>query len=223
MKTKILNALKTEYAKLGLGDKAFDGVASFLEKTITDENNIVTRIKEDDVKALLKGFQGDSDVIRAARLKAEKDLDDYKKAHPDKAEQDPAPGQKDANAQILAELKAMREENKAIKEQMEANKLQLQRDAIREKVVAKLKNGQRNWDISVKDALRDCKFEDTDTEDTFLDKLKTAAMESYKDHYGDGVIPGISTGKPDTKDDPDEFKAGRDMLDPALFPAKKTE
>ena len=37
MKTKILNALRTEYANLGLGDKAFDGVASFLEKTITEE------------------------------------------------------------------------------------------------------------------------------------------------------------------------------------------
>ena len=221
MKIKILNALKTEYATMGLGEKALDGVASFLEKTITDEKDIVTRIKEDDVKAILKGIQGDSDVIRAARLKAEKELADYKKAHPNTTEPNPNPEPNNANEQILAELKAMREENKAIKEQIEANKLQLKRDAIREKAVAKLKNGQRNWDISVKDALRDCDFSENDTEDTFLEKLKSAAMESYKEHYGDGVIPGISMGSTAPQDDPNEFKAGLSMIDPALYPAKK--
>ena len=34
MKTKIANALKTKYATLGLSQKAFDGVAAILEKTI---------------------------------------------------------------------------------------------------------------------------------------------------------------------------------------------
>ena len=38
MKEKILVALKTKYSNLGFGAKALDGVASILEKSVTDES-----------------------------------------------------------------------------------------------------------------------------------------------------------------------------------------
>lgn len=42
MKEKILAALKTNYAKLGFSQKALDGVAAFLEKTVNDDSQIET-------------------------------------------------------------------------------------------------------------------------------------------------------------------------------------
>jgi hypothetical protein len=41
MKEKIIQALKNRYRNLGLSDKAFEGVATHLEPSITDEANIV--------------------------------------------------------------------------------------------------------------------------------------------------------------------------------------
>lgn len=72
MKEKIIEALKTRFKNLGFGEKAFDGVASFLEKTITDDTQIETGIA--GVEPLLKGFQSDIDkrVTEAvAKAKAE--------------------------------------------------------------------------------------------------------------------------------------------------------
>lgn len=89
MKTKILNALKTEYAKMGLGDKAFDGVASFLVKTITKDEEIDGVIKSEDTKNLLKAFQGESDSLRNRAAQLEKDFNAYKQAHPEEVKKEP--------------------------------------------------------------------------------------------------------------------------------------
>ncbi len=40
MKQKILEALKTRYAKMGFGQKAFDGVADYLSKTVRKEEDV---------------------------------------------------------------------------------------------------------------------------------------------------------------------------------------
>ena len=55
MKEKILAALKTKYSNLGFGAKALDGVASILEKSVTDESQIETAVG--GVEPFLKVFQ----------------------------------------------------------------------------------------------------------------------------------------------------------------------
>jgi hypothetical protein len=73
MKEKIVAALKTKYKNLGFGDKAFDGVADYLSKTVTEESAIETAIS--GVETLLKSFQGDIDKRVAdavAKVKTEK-------------------------------------------------------------------------------------------------------------------------------------------------------
>ena len=62
MKEKLLAALKTKYANLGFGAKAFDGVADYLSKTVTEENQIETAIG--GVEGLPKSFQGGIDKVR---------------------------------------------------------------------------------------------------------------------------------------------------------------
>jgi len=81
MKPKILSALKTKYANKGFGEKAFDGVAEFLSKTVTDEANIETAIA--GVEVLLTGFQSDADKVRTEKSTLQKQFDDYKAAHPE--------------------------------------------------------------------------------------------------------------------------------------------
>src|SRR5574344_566826 len=72
MKKKILEALKNKYKNLGLGEKAIEGAAAFLEPSIKDESDIETAIA--GVEPLLKAFQSDTDGIRTAKTAAEKRL-----------------------------------------------------------------------------------------------------------------------------------------------------
>lgn len=76
MKGKILVALKTKYKTFGFGDKAFDGVADYLSKTVTEESQIETAISE--VEGLLKAFQGDIDTVRNEKSGLQKQLDELK-------------------------------------------------------------------------------------------------------------------------------------------------
>lgn len=62
MKQKILTALKNKYANLGFSQKALDGVADYLEKTVTEESQIETAIV--GVESLLKVFQAEADRSR---------------------------------------------------------------------------------------------------------------------------------------------------------------
>ena len=76
MKEKILVALKTKYKTFGFGDKAFDGVADYLSKTVTEESQIETAIG--GVEGLLKAFQGDIDTVRNEKSGLQKQLDELK-------------------------------------------------------------------------------------------------------------------------------------------------
>lgn len=87
MREKIVSALKTKYSNLGFGDKAFDGVASYLEKTVTDETQIETAIS--GVEILLKSFQGDIDKrVNDAIAKTKTELE-KKPAEPKEPKQEP--------------------------------------------------------------------------------------------------------------------------------------
>lgn len=76
MKTKILSQLKTKYSNLGFGEKAFDGVADYLSKTVTEESQIEAAIA--GVEPLLKAFQGDVDKVRTEKSELQKQYDELK-------------------------------------------------------------------------------------------------------------------------------------------------
>jgi hypothetical protein len=87
VKEKILTELKTKFKNLGFGEKAFDGVADYISKTVTKDEEIETAIA--GVEPLLKAFQGDSDkrvTDAVAKVKAEP-----KPADPPKKVEKPTP------------------------------------------------------------------------------------------------------------------------------------
>ena len=101
MKEKILVALKTKYKTFGFGDKAFDGVADYLSKTVTEESQIETAIG--GVEGLLKVFQGEVDFVRNEKSGLQKELDTLK----GKIEKpNPSPDEKPDMAKIIADAVA---------------------------------------------------------------------------------------------------------------------
>lgn len=88
MKEKILVALKTKYKTFGFSDKAFDGVADYLSKTVMEESQIETAIG--GVEGLLKSFQGEVDFVRNEKSGLQKQLDELK-AKTGNPKPDPSP------------------------------------------------------------------------------------------------------------------------------------
>ena len=126
MKEKILVALKTKYKTFGFGDKAFDGVADYLSKTVTEESQIETAIS--GVEGLLKSFQGDIDTVRNAKSGLQKELDELKK----KIENADKDKDKDKDKDVPAWAQALIDSNKTLSEKLtayEAEKAHAQRNS----------------------------------------------------------------------------------------------
>jgi len=120
MKQKLLEALKTKYKNLGFGEKAFDGVAEFLSKTVTEESQIETAVG--GVDGLLKSFQGDVDVVRAEKSELQKQLEALTKKPEDKPVDD-----------TPAWAKSILESNKTLADKVstfEAEKLRQERGVL---------------------------------------------------------------------------------------------
>ena len=77
MNDKILNALKTKYKSLGLSEKALEGFANIIAKTITDEADIETAIS--GVEPMLKAIQSDTDKLRGENTTLRSQLEAAKK------------------------------------------------------------------------------------------------------------------------------------------------
>lgn len=104
MKEKILVALKTKYKTFGFGDKAFDGVADYLSKTVTEESAIETAIG--GVENLLKAFQGDIDTVRNEKSGLQKQLDELKAKGDESKKDDKQPPADDLDAKLEALINA---------------------------------------------------------------------------------------------------------------------
>lgn len=185
MKTKIANALKTKYSNLGLGEKAFNGVAEFLvnTKTVEKEEDIENVIAGSNIEALLKAFQGDIDSVRTQKSALQREYDEYKAKHPEKT-QETTEGDK-ANEELLKRLEAL--EN-ASKEREKANATEaLLKEAAR---LMGEKKCQGEKLISL--ALKDVKIEDGDTAEKIAEKAIPAYNTWKKDLYGDSPIPGVA-------------------------------
>lgn len=184
MKQRILDALKTRYSNLGLGDKALDGVASFLEKTVTDEASIDTVVAGDNVSAMLKAMQSSFDSLRGRNTELQRQLDELgRKPDP---QIPPAPEPKSAESDEMAQLKARlakMEENygKAMAEKRNAG--------IVSDLRRKLKDGGSDNDAVLDLVLDRLTIGESDTADSLADKSREAYDAAYKKFYGNGVVP----------------------------------
>lgn len=177
MKEKIANALKTKYANLGLSEKAFNGVASLIEKTVTDESMLETAISESYVLNFLKDLQSEQDKLRGEKSTAVKALEDYKKLHPST---EPEPQPKD---------EAWKAEIEAIKAKLAASEKQQRTNDIMKEVRQKMKNGGSDNDFILGVTLANVQVGDEDTADSLAAKYKEVYDANYKAAYGNGAVP----------------------------------
>ncbi len=98
MKKKIEDALRTEYAGLGLSDKTIGRLADYLTGSVEKEEDIVTAVKRDDVKLIAKSIQGELDGLKRAKETAENALADYKAKHPEQNDQPEGGKEKEDNS-----------------------------------------------------------------------------------------------------------------------------
>lgn len=198
MKERIIAALKTAYAKLGLSDEAFDGVAALLEKTVTEESEIATAVSGDNVKTLLTTIQGQVDSWKNKFYDKDKELKTYKEKHP---ETNPTP--KDPPKDDEPEyIKKLREQNEQILARFKADDDAKKYAASLAKVEAGLKEkGCTNPGI-LKGVLKGFALKDNETEEQAITRLTEEYNQSVKDTFGDGPVPrfGGMQNKQDPKD-----------------------
>jgi len=159
MKQKILDFLKNKYKTLGFSDKAFDGVAEFLAKTITKEEDIETGTA--GVEIILKGLQGDIDKrVTEAIATTKKEFDNKK--DDDKTNPDPSKKKDDTPdwaKQILTGTQALQAKVEQLEKRDQQNaqlssiKAKLSEAKVPEKFYKTLINGKDFKDDAELEAL----------------------------------------------------------------------
>lgn len=190
MKDKIIAALKTTYANLGLSDKAFGGVASILEKTVTKEEDIAAAVAAPEISVLVKAIQGETDSLRNKNTQISRELDDLKKQiSEDKPD--------DKYTKLIARIEAMEKEQK---EKASQEKLSARIAQIKEKLVSGCSKNENILGL----VLGDAKLTEEETDDAAVERLKKSYDETYKRFYGNGPIPPTGSSGGAGGDNPDK-------------------
>lgn len=220
MKTKILNALKTNYANLGLGDKAFDGVASFLAKTIKEENEIDGVIKSEDTQNLLKAFQGESDSLRNRNTQLQRDFDAYKAAHPEITP--PTPPTPPVPPTTSPELAKILEQQQQIMDEFKRRDAeQRQQTAIANIKTALEKAGCKNSALLAL-TMKNFALGEKETEEQAIARLTAEYNQNVKALYGEGAIPQLGGQVFTTGDTKQRVEAMNAMLEESgLLPSSE--
>lgn len=182
MKTKLLTALKTEYAKSGLSDKAFDGVASVLVKTVTKDDEIDGVVKSDETKALIKAYQTDTDKVRTEKANLQAEFDKYKKEHPET--EPPKPNENED-----PEIKKMKEEIANLKKANEEKDKKAARAEMLATIRTKMKDNGSDNDNILDLVLDKAEWKEDEAADDIATRLKTDYDAKYTKFYGDGPVP----------------------------------
>lgn len=173
MKGKILVALKTKYKTFGFGEKAFDGVADYLSKTVTEESQIETAIS--GVEGLLKAFQGDIDTVRNEKSGLQKQLDELKTKI-----ENPNPKPEEKKDDVPAWAQALIDSNKSLLTEVSTLKQEKLQATRQEQIMAKAKEYGIPENYAKRCAIKD----DEDLDVYFKDLKQEFANDGFK-----GVTP----------------------------------
>ena len=193
MKQKIIAALKTRYKNIGLGEKAFDGVAAFLEKTVTKEEDIEATVAGDDVAALVRAIQGDQDSLRARNTELQRSLDELREAGSGKT--DPKPGE--GSEKDDAALKELKERFDKLEENYTKAMARERNGGITAELRKRLKDKGSDCEPVLDLIRKDLQIAETDTADTLVDRCVASYDEAYKRFYGDGPAPRSGKAAPE--------------------------
>lgn len=188
MKRKIIDVLKTRYRNLGLGDKAFDGVAAFIEKTVTKEEDIDAAVAGDDVSALLRAIQGETDTLRGSNAELQRSLDELRGGGNASAAQRPGEGES-GQSETLAALNALGERFARLEEEYGKARARERNSGIAAEIRRRLEARGSDRAPVLDLVLKDLAIGESDTADTLMDRCAASYDETYRRFYGDGPVP----------------------------------
>jgi len=179
MKEKILVALKTKYKTFGFGDKAFDGVADYLSKTVAEESQIETAISGGE--GLLKAFQEDIDIVRNEKSGLQKQLDELK-TKIENPNSNPGPNPKPEDKADMATIiaNAVSAAVKPLSDELAQFKAEKSQATRQEQILAKAKEYGIPENYAKGCAIKD----DEDLDVYFKDLIQEFANDGFK-----GVTP----------------------------------
>lgn len=194
MKKKILDALKTKYANLGVSDSVLDRVAENLAKTVTEEGGIEAAVSSAEIVSLLKAIQGEGDRLRSEKASLAKEIEELRKqsgkkdvppANPDEDKPDDDP--------LLAEIKAMRQEWA----EMRAFHLKEEKERRQNAMMASLKEMLKGDKYKCDNeavlnlTLKGFEFSDKDTVEGVAEVKSKEYKSNYESLYGGGYVPNM--------------------------------
>lgn len=210
MKKKIFDALKTEYASLGLSDNTLNRIASVLEGSVEKEEDIVTAVKGDTAKLLATSIQGEIDGLKRAKEAAESALADYKAKHP---EENGGGGTNPELEQLKTELANQKTAFETLQadynSQIKQGKYNALRDAVRSKANELKVSNIPIWN----DVVAGVAVDDNTTAETLLDSVKSAYETKLKAYIGEGAAPYRGDGTPKPAEVSAEDKAAKAKAD----------
>lgn len=203
MKQKILAALKTEYAKSGLSDKAFDGVAAVLAKTVTKEDEIDGVVRSDETRGLVQAYQSDTDRVRTEKAQLQSEFDKYKTEHPgEKPDPNPEPPKPGPDDALLKRIEALEQANREKDERLARNE---KIAAVR----ASMKEQGSDNDAILDLVLEKAEFKPDDRAADIAAGLKSSYDAAFKRFYGEGPVPRVhrNAGPEDYRKEDSDFVA----------------
>lgn len=192
MKEKVLASLKTRYSNLGFGEKAFDGVADFLSKTITEESQIEEQVG--GVETLLKAFQGDVDKVRGEKSTLQKQLDELKASSEKPKDED----KKEVKEEVPEWAKALEERNKALEESLQKLTQGSISKTRAEKLELALKDVPEGFAKITKNSFELIKNADEEAFGNWIAAVETTAQEEIVKSASYVPGGGSATSKTDT-------------------------
>ena len=185
MKEKIALALKTKYQRFGLSNEAIDRIASAKEKTVTSDEEIETALADVETMTLIATEvqkMRDGEIQRRTDL--QKSFDTYKEKHPEQnPSTPPTPPKKEPETEP--------EWAKKLRERFEREDKEKADKIARDAIVARLKmEGCTNNGI-LNLTLKGYSPKEGESEDAAVERLKGEYNASYKETFGDGVIPPV--------------------------------
>ena len=205
MKKKILDALKTKYANLGVSDSVLDRVAENLAKTVTEEDGIEAAVSSAEIVSLLKAIQGEGDRLRNEKASLSRELEELRKqsgkkdeppANPDKDKDEPPANpdkDKPGDDPLLAEIKAMRQEMSEMRAFRQREEKERRQNAMMASLKETMKGEKYKCDNEavLNLTLKGFEFSDKDTVEGVAEVKSKEYRSNYESLYGGGYVPNM--------------------------------
>lgn len=199
MKEKIASAFRTKHQRFGLSNEAVDRIASALEKTVANEEDIETAIASAETMGLIANeLLKSADRERRSRSDLQKSFDDYKKSHPE-TEPEPTPTkQEEAEPEWARKL---REQNAALVIRLDQQDRERKDRATLESVKASAQKAGCTDEKVFKLTERLFTLKEGESDADAAVRFEEEYNANMKEYFGGSGAPGAPTGNGFSGDD----------------------